>query len=136
MKRSDLNILLKEMLEIHAGVSDLVFAVGRPPQVEAFGVLKSACGFHLIESLSAYQVEQVALAIIGGERRLLKTLFEVGSCDCSYSFGASARFRVNIFRQQGKLAVVMRKTRSEVPTIQTLQLPPIFRDIARYLEPR
>ncbi len=131
MKPIDLDILLKEMLESHAGVSDLIFSVGRPPQVEAFGVLKNACGFHLIESLSAYQVEQVALAIIGGEKRLLRALFDVGSCDCGYSMGATARFRVNIFRQQGKFGVVMRKAQSEIATLQSLELPPIFQDIAR-----
>ncbi len=131
MKRIDLDILLKEMLESHEGVSDLLFSVGRPPQVEAYGVLKNGCGSHEIENLSAYQVEQVVLAIIGGEKRLLRALFGTGSCDCGYSMGATARFRVNIFRQQGKFGVVMRKVQSEIPTLQTLKLPPIFQDIAR-----
>jgi len=42
-----------------------------------------------------------------------------------------ARFRVNVFRQQGHFSVVLRKLQSEVPTIQSLGLPEIFYEIAK-----
>jgi len=131
MKKSELDVLLQEMLETHTGISDLVFSVGRPLQVEAFGELKEAVTPHEVASLTPYQVEQVALTMIGRDQRLLRTLFETGSCDCGYAIGERTRFRVNIFRQRGQFAVVMRKAQSEIPTIQSLQLPQVLREMAK-----
>ncbi|MDP9004134.1 MAG: PilT/PilU family type 4a pilus ATPase, partial [Verrucomicrobiota bacterium] len=54
-----------------------------------------------------------------------------GSCDCSYAIDDLARFRVNVFKQNGRHAVVMRKLQSEIPTLESLGLPPIFREIVK-----
>ena len=40
--------------------------------------------------------------------------------------GQIARFRVNIYRQSGHTGIVMRKLQSQVPTFESLGLPPIF----------
>jgi twitching motility protein PilT len=119
------------MLETAPGISDINFSVGRPPQVEAFGVLKVANVNSAIERLSPYQTERIALNIIGGDRRLARELATRGSCDCAYHVTEKARFRVNIFRQRGHIAIVMRKAQTEIPTIQTLGLAPIFKDVAK-----
>jgi twitching motility protein PilT len=66
-----------------------------------------------------------------GNRRLIYDYLTGGSCDCSYSLGEEARFRVNIFRQQGHFSIVLRKLEGEIPTVQSLQLPPIFKEIAK-----
>lgn len=42
-----------------------------------------------------------------------------------------ARFRVNIFRNRGNISIVMRKAQTEVPTIQSLNLPNVLREIAK-----
>lgn len=132
MKRAELDALLLAMLDTAPGISDINFSVGRPPQVEAFGVLRTAnITTPAVERLSAYQTERIALNIIGGERRLLKDLAHMGSCDCAYMVNEKARFRVNIFRQRGHLAIVMRKAQTEIPTIQTLNLSPIFKEVAK-----
>jgi twitching motility protein PilT len=54
-----------------------------------------------------------------------------GSCDCSYAIENLARFRVNIFKQNGRHAIVMRKLQSKIPTLEVLELPPIFREIVK-----
>src|SRR5208282_4829408 len=41
------------------------------------------------------------------------------------------RFRVNIFKQRGNFAIVMRKPQAEVPSLNSLGLPAIFEDIAK-----
>ncbi len=66
-----------------------------------------------------------------GDRRLMHDYLIRGSCDCSYSLGGEARFRVNIFRQQGHFAIVMRKLEAVVPSFRTLGLPLIFEEIAK-----
>ena len=131
MKRAELDALLLAMLETAPGISDINFTVGRPPQVEAFGVLKVADVPPKVEKLSSFQTERIALNIIGTERRLLQDLARKGACDCAYMVNERARFRVNIFRQRGNLAIVMRKAQTEIPTIQSLQLPGIFKDVAK-----
>lgn len=129
MRRIELDTILKRMLESYSGISDLLFCVGRPLQVEVFGVLKEVEMANM-GRLTAFQTEQVALNIIGDDRRLLRELLMMGSCDCGY-MTHEARFRVNIFRQRGNFAIVMRKLQSETPSVTALGLPSIFDAIAR-----
>jgi twitching motility protein PilT len=80
--------------------------------------------------LIPFQTEQLALALIDNDRRLLTDLFRHGSCDLSYDLPDGPRFRVNIFSQRGSYSIVMRKLESEVPTIEGLGLPDCFKLMA------
>ena len=132
MRQPELDTVLGAMLDTHPGISDLVFAVGRPPQVESFGQLKEAViSQPVIRKLTRYQTELLALTIIGNQRYLLQDLVTRGACDCSYALLDRARFRVNIFRQRGNYAIIMRKAQNEMPSINSLGLTPIFRDMAK-----
>jgi twitching motility protein PilT len=131
MRTPDLDKILSAMLSTYDGISDLNCSVGHPLQVEDFGELKSVFVEPPIESLTPYQTEQVALTLMQGNRRLIYDYLTGGSCDCSYSLNDEARFRVNIFRQQGHFSVVLRKLQGDVPTIEALQLPSIFHEIAK-----
>jgi twitching motility protein PilT len=62
---------------------------------------------------------------------LLQDLAEHGSCDCSYALKNFCRFRVNIYRQNGNYAMVMRRLQAQVPSLETLRLPPVFREIIK-----
>ncbi len=132
MRTPELDAILGAMLDTHPGISDLVFSVGRPLQVESFGELKEA---HIaqpqVRKLTRFQTEQIALNIVGNQRHLLRDLVTKGACDCSYALLDRARFRVNIFKQRGNFAIVMRKAQSEMPSLASLGLTPIFRDMAR-----
>ncbi len=131
MRPTELNTILGAMLASHPGISDLVFSVGQSLQVESFGELKPVQGLLAGKHLTRFQTEQIALAIIGSARHLLRELAVRGACDCSYGFGPQARFRVNIFRQRGNLAIIMRKSQSTMPTLASLGLTPIYREMAR-----
>lgn len=131
MRIPDLDKVLSAMLKTYDGISDLNFSVGHPLQVEDFGELKPVYVDPPIEALTPYQTEQIALTIMQGNRRLIYDYLTNGSCDCSYSLGDEARFRCSVFRQQGHFSVVLRKLYGEVPTIQSLHLPPIFHEIAK-----
>src|SRR3984893_4725896 len=130
MRTPDLDRILSAMLKTYDGISDLNFSVGSPLQVEDFGELKPVYVDPPIEALTPYQTEQIALALIRGNRRLIYDYLTGGSCDCSYSLDQEWRFRVNIFRQQGHFSIVLRKLQAEVPTIETLMLTAIFKEIA------
>jgi twitching motility protein PilT len=131
MRSVELDAILSAMLQSYDGISDLNFSVGRPLQVEAFGRLKAIDVDPPIDSLTPYQIENIALNIMGNNRRLMKHLLDHGSCDCGYQLGDQARFRVNIFRQQGRFSVVMRKLNSVIPSFESLGLPIIFGEICR-----
>ena len=131
MRIPDLDRILLAMLKTYTGISDLNFSVGHPLQVEDWGELKPVFVDPPMEALTSYQTEQVALTLMGGNRRLIYDYLTGGSCDCSYSLPGAARFRVNIFRQQGHFSIVLRKLQDDVPTIESLGLPEIFHEIAR-----
>jgi twitching motility protein PilT len=131
MRVPDLDRILSAMLKTYDGISDLNFSVGHPLQVEDFGELKQVYVDPPIEALTPYQTEQIALTIMQGNRRLIYDFLTTGSCDCSYSLNDEARFRVSVFRQQGHFSVVLRKLEARVPTVESLSLPPIFREVAK-----
>lgn len=88
------------------GVSDLLLAVGRPPLVEEYGVLQEFQIDTPDGCLTITQVDQLTLHLMKGDGRLAHDLTAMGSCDCSYALGQVARFRVNVFRQNGRPAIV------------------------------
>ncbi len=131
MRKPELDAILSGMLESNEGISDLIFAVDRPLQVEAQGVLRPVRIQPNIQSLTAYQIEQIALNLMGEDRRLMMDLLQTGSCDCGYGLSDRIRFRVNIFRQRRNWAIVMRRLQTEMPTLSSLNLPTIFQEIVR-----
>jgi twitching motility protein PilT len=131
MDRQTVDALLTGMLESADGVSDLLFIVGKPPLVEIHGRL-SDFPIDTPESvLSPALIEELAGVIMNGSERLRLEFSNTGSCDCSYAIENLARFRVNIFKQNGRHAIVMRKLQSQIPTLDALGLPAVFREMVR-----
>src|ERR1700704_1531104 len=131
MERQTVDALLKGMLESAEGVSDLLFISGKPPLVEVHGRLHNF-PFDTPESvLAPALIEELAGHVMNGSERLRLEFAATGSCDCSYAIENLARFRVNIFKQNGRHAVVMRKLQSQIPSLDLLGLPPIFREIVK-----
>ncbi len=121
--------LIGAMLDSGTGISDLIFSPGRPPQVERHGDLKPVA----IPDLPVLRPEdtaRVAADLIGGKEQVLRTLQQDGACDLSYSLPERARFRVNIFRQRGSFAIVMRVIASKIPSMAELNLPAAVADAA------
>jgi twitching motility protein PilT len=131
MDRQTVDALLTGMLESAEGVSDLLFIAGKPPLVEVHGRLSDFPIDTPDSVLSPVLIEQLAGQIMNGSERLRMEFAANGSCDCSYAIEDLARFRVNIFKQNGRHAIVMRKLQSEIPTLEKLALPPIFREIVK-----
>ena len=129
MNQQLIDDLLTAMIGSREGVSDLLFTPDKPPLVEVHGHLEEFPVETPEPFLSQEQIEKLTLHLLGGNDRLHRDLADFGSCDCSYALRDLARFRVNIFKQNGRQAVVMRRLQSSVPSIEDLGLPPIFRDM-------
>jgi twitching motility protein PilT len=107
------------------GASDIHFRPGAPPMCRVNKQLLPL----KINALSASDTESVARLAAG---RLLAddALEQLQEFDVSYSLPGVGRFRANIYRQRGSLAIVMRIIPSEVPVLESLGLPPVVQRIA------
>jgi twitching motility protein PilT len=121
--------LIEAMLLSSAGISDLIFSPARPPQVEKHGEL-TAVDVPTLSLLRSEDTAQIARELIGGNEHALRTLKEQGACDFSYSIPGRARFRVNVFRQRGTFAAVLRVIPTKIPTLGELNLPATLLEIA------
>jgi twitching motility protein PilT len=126
-----LDEMIAQMVGISEGVSDLLFVVGRPCQVEAFGKLRGVEIAGIEGNLNSENVEQIAKQLIVGSERLAADVKALGSCDTSYGVPGVARFRVNVFKNNGNYAIVMRKLSTQIPTLSQLNLPAIFKEMVR-----
>ena len=116
------------MLKSNGHVSDLIFSPGRAPQIEVSGELVEL-KFKGLESLSPDDTRFIAYDIIGKNDHPIRKLEQDGSADLSYGLPGIARFRVNIFRQRGTYAIVMRVIPMVIPGFQQLNLPTQLEDI-------
>ena len=111
------------------GTSDLIFSPGRPPQIELNGSLRGV----KIEGLPVLlpdHTAKIAQDLIGINKLAAQNLRDDGSCDLSYSLPQHSRFRVNIFRQRGSYAIVMRVIPNKIPTFDELNLPDELKKLA------
>jgi twitching motility protein PilT len=120
--------LITAMLKSNGHVSDLIFSPGRAPQIEVSGELVEL-KFKGLESLSPDDTRFIAYDIIGKNDHPIRKLEQDGSADLSYGLSGIARFRVNIFRQRGTYAIVMRVIPMVIPGFQQLNLPSQLEDI-------
>jgi twitching motility protein PilT len=131
MRRPELDQILTTMLASQPEVSDVLFTVGRPPQVEAYGELKPVVLDPPIDKLTPFQIETIAQNIVGDNLWLIEDLLRHGSCDASYALSDRARFRVNVFAQRGNYSIVCRQLNTEIPTLEKLKFPEIIKEIPK-----
>ena len=119
---------VKSLLRLVAqqNASDLHLVVGRYPTLRLDGKL-----YPLTQEsvLSADDTQSLADALMSEENK--KTLIDEGQVDFSYNFEEKARFRVNVFYQQGNVSVAMRMVIGNVKTLEELNVPSILYDFTR-----
>jgi twitching motility protein PilT len=120
--------IVAAMLQVSKQVSDLIFSPGRTPQVEVNGQLKEV-NIAGVGKLLPDATRRIAADLIGRNELVAGKLEKEGSTDLSYSLPGVARFRVNVFRQRGSYAIVMRVIPQTVPDLASLNLPPQLGEI-------
>jgi twitching motility protein PilT len=131
MRRPELDYILNTMLDSQPEVSDLLFTVDKPFQVESFGDLKPVEIDPPVQKLSPFQTELIALNLVGDNLWHISDLLRRGSCDTAYTLVDKARFRINIFSQRGNYSIVCRKLNTVIPTLEWLKFPDIIREVPR-----
>src|SRR4029077_16992990 len=120
--------LIGAMLKAREHVSDLIFSPGRAAQVEVSGQLVEL-KFKGLESLRPEDTRSIANELMGKNEHPIRKLEQDGSADLSYGLNGIGRFRVNIFRQRGTCAIVMRVIPDNIPSFDDLRLPSTLNEI-------
>ena len=124
----NLGKVLQQMLGVSDKVSDLIFSPGRPPQVELLSKLQGV-PIAGLEKLTPAQTYAIAKLIIGNHETSHESLEKYGSADLSFGVPGLSRFRVNIFKQRGTYAIVMRVIPPRTPRFEDFDLPNQLREI-------
>jgi twitching motility protein PilT len=121
--------IVATLLQVSKQVSDLIFSPSRAPQVELNGQLREV-NIAGVGKLTPDAIRRIAMDLLGKNELVASKLEKEGSGDLSYSLPGVARFRVNIFRQRGTYAIVMRVIPPAVPDFNMLNLPTHLGEIA------
>ncbi|MDF2673725.1 MAG: type pilus twitching motility protein PilT [Clostridiales bacterium] len=115
--------LLKKAIELNS--SDLHITVGIPPTMRINGNLEPYGN----EKLMPADIKEYVHKVLDEEQ--YKRYNEIGELDLSYSFQGMGRFRVNVFRQRGSDAMVLRIVAPQVPTLESLEMPEVLSELTR-----
>ncbi len=107
-----------------ANASDVHIKVGQPPGARVRGDLV----YFRVDKIRPEDTE--ALARLLARQRGVEDISELRELDLAYDAIGLGRFRVNIYRQRGSLAIVMRSIPLKIPTYDDLGLPPAVRSLA------
>ena len=109
------------------GASDIHLKSGAPPALRISGSLLPV----KVPALMPEDTQAIAQFILAAAR-WKGDLHELRDWDTSYAVQDVGRFRVNVFRQKGNIALVLRAIPFEVPTVEALGLPPVVKSMAEY----
>lgn len=129
-RKFDTAQLIAAMLKARGHVSDLIFSPGRAPQIELSGQLVEL-KFKGLEHLTPQDTQLLARDLMENNEHAIGKLERDGSADLSYGVAGVGRFRVNIFRQRGSIAIVMRVIPDTIPGFEALHLPPQLKEIVQ-----
>lgn len=117
----DIRKLLTVMCEHNA--SDLYITVDSPPSYRVNGTVRPAGN----RCLDPEQTEMLAMSIMSEKQQ--REFLESNEQNLALYYPSLGRFRVNIFRQRGCLGMVIRQIRTNILTIEDLELPPVLKEI-------
>ena len=111
----NLDEILIQSVKVRA--SDIHLTTGRPPSYRIDGVLAPIEG----ERLTPQMLEDILMPLMDVRHR--EELQNNGQTDFAYAISGVGRFRVNVFKQRGTLASVMRSLPFNIPEPEDLGIP-------------
>ncbi|HEU0282642.1 MAG TPA: PilT/PilU family type 4a pilus ATPase, partial [Gallionella sp.] len=103
--------------------SDLFFSVGAPINIKIDGVSMPVNA----QLLDAATVKRIAYEMMTPER--IASFEAHMEMNFSYRVPEIGNFRVNIFRQRGDIAIVIRYVRGKILDVEELNLPPVLKEL-------
>ena len=118
----EMSSLLKLMVSKKA--SDLFVTAGVPPSLKVNGKIKAASKETVTSALSRSMV----YSIMNESQR--DEFDRTHECNFAISETGLGRFRVSAFYQRNHVGMVLRRIETEIPTLDSLSLPPIIKSLA------
>lgn len=119
---AELAMMLESMVVLKA--SDLYINVGAPPTFKVNGELRTVTE----KPLDPDQIHKLITTVLDEEQ---KQRFEQNmELDIALQNKNGGRFRLNIYRQKGALALVARHIKDIIPSLDELQLPPVLKELS------
>ena len=113
--------LLQLMVEKKA--SDLFITTGLPPCLKLNGVVTPVTK----EKLTHEQCEELVLSVM--DERQKEEFLNDKELNFAVSSDDTGRFRASAFYQRGDIGIVLRRIETEIPTPESLNLPPILKEL-------
>jgi len=113
-------------LTVREQASDLHISCGHPPVLRVQGTL-----IPLLKQKKITPEDADGLARVLLQDDKYNRFLKEKEIDFSFNFEGTARFRVNIFFQEGNISCALRLVPSKIPTIEELNLPPILHEFTR-----
>jgi len=131
MDRLHIEQKIKSLLRLvpQQGASDLHLVVGRYPTLRVDGKLYPITQEGILQAEDTTAFAGVLLSEPNKE-----ILVKDGQVDFSYDFEGKARFRVNIFYQQGFTSIAMRLITRGIRTLEELHIPKMLYDVTKYTQ--
>lgn len=114
------------------GASDIHLKVGSLPKMRVNTILKNIDGFNT--PITPEDMGGFISKILAKSETKKSELVKNGEVDISYSIIGVSRFRVNIYKQRGSYAIALRVLKTKIPSLDSLMLPDVIKQIAQ--EPR
>ena len=115
------NDLLRMMIEKDG--SDLFLTTGAPPSMKAQGKLIPLIDKKHPEGM----VKKIAYQIMSDDQ--IKEFEQSPEMNLAVADPDIGRFRVNIFQQRGEIGIVARNIKTEIPSAESLGLPPVLSEL-------
>jgi len=103
--------------------SDLFFSVGAPINIKIEGIAMPVNA----QNLNAETIQRIAYEVMTPEQ--IAMFEQEMEMNFSYRVDGIGNFRVNIFRQRGDIAIVVRYVRGHVQSAEELNLPPVLNEL-------
>ena len=100
-----------------AGASDVHITVGIPPKMRVNGDLLTMEGDRLMPA----DTLEIAAQVMNEKQQ--QRFGENGECDMSFAIAGQGRYRVNIYKQRGSIAMAFRLVDTKVPSAESLGVP-------------
>jgi twitching motility protein PilT len=125
----DIQVPVPELLEIvlERRASDLHLTAGAPPTIRLHGDLIRLVDYPI---LSPRALQGMIYAIL--PQKMRERLEGELELDMSYALPGKARFRVNVYYQRDSIGAAFRLIPYEIKTVESLGLPSVVSDLARY----
>ena len=111
------------VLLAHGDGSDLFLTAGASPAGKFQGKIMPL----EVAKLTPGRIKEIAFSIMSEKQRA--EFDEKPEMNLAITERGVGRFRVNVFKQRNSVAMVVRNIKTDIPSVDTLGLPPILKDV-------